>query len=138
MRFRRTPNEIAAEVDEELREHVERRIEALMAAGMTRAQARDEALRRFGDIDGTRAYCRTQHEAKERTMERRLALADLIQDMRIALRGLLRAPGLALTIVASVGLGIGAATALFAIVDAALLRALPYPNPSQLVRIYTD
>src|SRR3954471_13401539 len=75
---------------------------------------------------------------KERMMQRQFAIADLMQDARIALRGLLRAPGLALTIVASVGLGIGAATAIFAIVDAALLRPLPYANPSQLVRLYTD
>ena len=71
-------------------------------------------------------------------MQRHFAIADLVQDARIALRGLLRAPGLALTIVASVGLGIGAATAIFAIIDAALLRPLPYANPSQLVRLYTD
>src|SRR3954447_13154452 len=138
MRFRRTPKDIAAEVDDELRAHLELRIEALMAGGMSREQARDEAIRRFGDIDGTRRYCRLQHEQKERTMERRLAFADLIQDVRVAVRGLLRAPGLAVTIVASVGLGIGAATAIFAVIDAALLRPLPYANPSQLVRIYTD
>jgi putative ABC transport system permease protein len=138
MRLRRTPNDIAADVDDELRAHLELRIDALMASGMSREQARDEAIRRFGDIDGTRRYCRLQHEEKERKMERRLALADLIQDMRVAVRGLLRAPVLAITIVASVGLGIGAATAIFAVIDAALLRPLPYANPSQLARIYTD
>src|SRR4051812_38215678 len=122
MRFRRTPKDIAADVDDELRAHLELRIDALVGSGMSRQQARDEALRRFGDIDGTRRYCRLQHEQKERKMERTLALADLIQDLRIAVRGLLRAPVLALTIVASVGLGIGAATAIFAVIDAALLR----------------
>src|SRR5262245_23614467 len=59
-------------------------------------------------------------------------------DLRIALRGLTRVPGLALTIVLSVGLGIGAATAIFAVIDAALLRPLPYKNPEQLVRVYND
>jgi predicted permease len=60
------------------------------------------------------------------------------QDLRIAIRGLLRARGLAVTIVLSVGLGIGAATAIFAIVDAALLRPLPYTDPEQLVRFFND
>ena len=60
------------------------------------------------------------------------------EDLRIALRGLRRAPVLALTIVTSVGLGIGAAAAIFGIIDAALLRPLPYENSSQLVRLYTD
>src|SRR5262245_29713543 len=136
--LRRTSREIAADVDSELRAHLEMRIERLVATGLSEDAARREAMRRFGDLDGTRRYCRQQHEDKERTMQRRLAIADLAQDMHIALRGLLRAPMLALTIVASVGLGIGAATAIFAIIDAALLRPLPYANPSQLVRIYTD
>lgn len=136
--LRRRRADIAADVDDELRDHLERRIEALIARGVSRDEARREALRRFGDIDATRQYCRRQDEEKERTMQRQFAIADLVQDARVALRGLVRAPGLALTIVASVGLGIGAATAIFAVIDAALLRPLPYPNPSQLVRLYTD
>jgi putative ABC transport system permease protein len=136
--LRRRSSEIALDVDDELRTHLDLRTEALMASGLTREEARREAIRRFGDIDGTRRYCRQQDEEKERTMQQRLAIADLVHDMRIAVRGLRRAPVLALTIVASVGLGIGAATALFAIVDAALLRPVPYANPSQLVRLYTD
>ena len=136
--LRRRRPEIQAEVEAELRDHLERRIEALMAAGLSHEQAHREAVMRFGDIDGTRQYCRRQHEEKERTMQRRLAVTDFMQDMRIALRGLARVPVLALTIVGSVGLGIGAATAMFAILDAALLRPLPYAQPEQLVRIFTD
>jgi predicted permease len=136
--LRRRSREIAAEIDEELRTHLAMRVEALVARGMTRDEAEREALHQFGDVDGTRRYCRSQDEEKERTVGRHLAIADFFHDMRIALRGLIRVPALALTIVASVGLGIGAATAIFAIIDAALLRALPYPNASQLVRIYTD
>jgi predicted permease len=136
--LRRKPAEIAAEVDDELRAHLELRIDALMASGLSRDDARREALRRFGDIDGTRRYCRDQHTVKERSMQRRLAIGDLVQDARIALRGLARVPVLALTIVGSVGLGIGAATAIFAVLDAAILRPLPYSHPEQLVRIFTD
>jgi hypothetical protein len=61
-----------------------------------------------------------------------------VTDAGIALRGLARVPGLALTIVLSVGVGIGAATAIFAIIDAALLRPLPYEDPEQLVRVFND
>ena len=136
--LRRGRRDIAADVEDELREHLDRRTDALVAAGLSRDEARREAARRFGDIEATRRYCRQQHEHKERGMQRRLAIGDLAHDMRIALRGLRRAPVLALTIVASVGLGIGATAAIFAIIDAALLRPLPYPNPSQLVRLYTD
>jgi len=63
---------------------------------------------------------------------------DLKQDVRVSLRNLLRAPLLTLTVVATVGLGIGATTAIFSAVSAAILRPLLYANPEQLVRIYTD
>jgi predicted permease len=71
-------------------------------------------------------------------MERRLPLVDLLNDVRVSLRGLRRAPVMAVTIVAAVGLGIGATTAIFAAVHAALLRPLPYADPGRLVRIFTD
>ena len=71
-------------------------------------------------------------------MHRRLLLDELIQDLRIGLRGLLRARLLTLTIVATVGLGIGATTVIFGAVNATLLRPLPYADPERLVRIYTD
>jgi putative ABC transport system permease protein len=68
----------------------------------------------------------------------RRGVEDLAQDLRVSLRGLVKAPIMAITIVATVGLGIGATTAIFSAVNAALLQPLPYANPGQLVRIYTD
>jgi putative ABC transport system permease protein len=73
-----------------------------------------------------------------RQVEPRSTFADAPQDLRIAVRSLLRTPMLALSIVLTVGLGIGATTAIFGGVYAALLQPLPYAAPSQLVRIYTD
>src|SRR4029077_1696003 len=64
-------------------------------------------------------------------------LQDLLQDLRVTLRGLLRAPMMTLTIVFTVGLGIGATTVIFSAIDAALLRPLPYADPGRLVRVYT-
>ena len=63
---------------------------------------------------------------------------DLGQDVRVSLRTLRRAPIVTLTILATVGLGIGATTVMFNAVDAAMFRPLPYTDPGQLVRIYTD
>ena len=71
-------------------------------------------------------------------MHSRLLLGDLIQDVRVSLRNLLRSPLLTTTIVATVGLGIGATTTMFAAIDAAMLRPLPYADPERIVRIYTD
>ena len=71
-------------------------------------------------------------------MQRESWLQDLGQDARIGLRSLLRVPMLLTAVVATVGLGIGATTAMFAVVDATLLRPLPYADPDRLFRIYTD
>ncbi len=71
-------------------------------------------------------------------MPRALLFQDLAQDLRIAVRSLLRAPVLTLTIILSVGLGLGATGAIFSAVSAALLRPLPYESSENLVRLYTD
>jgi putative ABC transport system permease protein len=74
----------------------------------------------------------------EASMPRRLWFGDRLTDVRVSLRGLMRVPVMATTIVVTVGLGIGATTVIFGAIDAALLQPLPYPNPERLVRIYTD
>jgi putative ABC transport system permease protein len=63
---------------------------------------------------------------------------DFVQDVRIGIRSLLRAPVLTLTIIVTVGVGLGATASIFSAIDAALLRPLPYAHPERLVRIYTD
>jgi putative ABC transport system permease protein len=129
---------VKAEVDEELSLHLEMRVNELIATGVAPDEARREALRQFGDLDGTREYCRRQDEEKENEMQRALLFEDFMQDLRIGMRSLLRAPVLTLTIIVTVGLGLGATAAIFSAVSAALLRPLPYAEPENLVRIYTD
>jgi predicted permease len=127
-----------SEIDEELNLHLHMCVEELRAGGMSLDAARREALRRFGDLESTRRYCRQQDHEKETRMRVGLLLEDLIQDLRICLRGLLRAPMMTMTIVATVSLGLGATTVIFSAINAALIRPLPYTDPGQLVRIYTD
>jgi putative ABC transport system permease protein len=129
---------VRADVDEELSLHLEMRVDELIAGGMPPAGARQEALRQFGDLEATRTYCRRQDEERENVMQRALLFQDFLQDLRIGVRSLLRAPVLTLTIIATVGLGLGATAAIFSAVSAALLRPLPYAEPQNLVRIYTD
>src|SRR5687768_11738418 len=129
---------VKAEIDEELKLHLEMRIEELVAQGSTRDDARREAIRQFGDLEVTREYCRRQDEQKEKDMQRTLLFQDFMDDLRIGLRSLLRAPVLTLTIVVTVGIGPGATAAIFSAISAAMLRPLPYAEPENLVRIYTD
>lgn len=129
---------VEADVDEELRGHLQRQIDELILDGVSPDEARREAARRFGDLDRTKRYCRRQDEAREQHTQRTLFLQDLVQDLRIGARTLWRAPALALTIIATVGIGLGATTAIFSAVSAVLLRPLPYAAPADLVRVYTD
>jgi predicted permease len=136
--LRRRPDTVASEVDEELESHIAMRIEELRSAGLSESEAKREALRRFGDLDAARAYCRSQDDGKEERVQRSLWLEDLRHDVRICLRGLARAPLVSLTIILTVGIGIGATTAIATAINAVLLRPLPYAKSDELVRIYTD
>jgi putative ABC transport system permease protein len=136
--LRRRPDEIRAEIDEELDTHLTMRVEELKARGWTGDEARREAQRQFGDRERAARYCRQEDLVKARQVQRGLMAADLLQDMKICLRSLRRSPTLTAAIILTVGLGIGATTSIFAAIDAILLRPLPYPHPERLVRIYTD
>lgn len=136
--LRRSSDRVAAEIDEELRSHLEMRADDLQRRGLSPDAAMREAIRQFGDLDTTRHYCRAQDRQLEARVRRGLMIEEWLQDVRISLRGLLRAPVMTAAIVLTVGLGIGATTVIFGAIDAALLRPLPYAQPDSLVRIYTD
>ena len=129
---------VKSEVDEELELHLDLRIDELVRTGLSRDAARRAALKQFGNLEATRRYCREQDETRENTMQRALSTQDLGQDVRISLRSLMRVPLLTLTIIATVGVGIGATAAIFSAINAAILRPLPYAHPDRLVRLYTD
>jgi predicted permease len=125
------------EVDEELRFHIEGRAEDLMARceGMTRMQAEAEARQRFGDYAAYRRQARDIDQATHHQRERMHATDTLARETRRAIRTLLRAPGFSFVTVITLALGIGAATAIFALLDAVVLRPLPYPNADRLVEL---
>ena len=138
--FRRRRGHDAAgeQIDEELQLHLQLRIEALQKEGLSEQDARRVAVAQFGDLETTQRYCRAQAERKDRRMRQHLLVAGLGQDVRVSLRSLARVPLLAVTIVATMGIGIGATTVMFAAADAAIFRPLPYDDAQDLVRIFTD
>ncbi|HVS14291.1 MAG TPA: ADOP family duplicated permease [Thermoanaerobaculia bacterium] len=130
--------EIRRQVDDEIRDHLERRAAALIERGMSPTEAIAEARRRFGSLDEVRRECLEQQARRRRRAARRTRIGDLGRDLRLAVRRLRRRPGFTAASTVTLGLGLGALLALVALVDAVVLRPLPYPDAGRLVSVWPD
>ena len=135
-RLRARPRAAAREVDDEIRFHLEGRIAELRAAGLDEDAAEREALREFGDVAAAREELAAMTRRRAGREARGHVLAGVGQDVRYAARALLARPGFALAVVVTIALGVGANAAIFGVVDAALLRPLPFAEPDRLVHLW--
>jgi predicted permease len=126
----------ARDVDDELRFHLESRVDALVAAGLSPAAAEAEARREFGDVRAARTELAAIDRGRLRRAGRTEWWAGWRQDARFAWRALRRRPGFAAAVLLTLALGLGATGAIFAAADAALLRPLPYAEPDALVHLW--
>jgi predicted permease len=119
-----------SEIDLEIRRHLELETEDQLAAGLSQHAARAAARRAFG----------SEAMVKEdvRGVWRSRAIDELVNDLRYGLRLLRANPTFALVAIVTLAIGIGATTAIFSVVDAVLLRPLPYPDAGRLVMLWED
>lgn len=134
----RGAREVAGEVDEELAFHLESRTEELVRAGLTLGEARRQAEDEFGDLEGTRRYCRERDLRAYRRSEWWDRWAQAWRDVRFALRGMRREPVSALATALTLALGIGGATLTYSVLHASLLRGAPFPKADELFLLHLE
>jgi len=123
--FRR--NRVERELEEEFRFHLDQLIAQEMAAGKTVAEARSAALRAMDGIERQKEKCRD--------MRRVPYIESFFHDLRQGVRALRRKPRFVAGVIAILALGVGASTSVFSVVDAVLLRPLPYKSADRMVKI---
>ena len=117
-------NKLEEDLGRELQFHIAERMSALKSAGVSEVEARRQVRQEFGGMEQVKEECRDVRGT--------LWLESTIQDVRYALRQMRKSPLFTLILVLSLALGIGANSAIFSLVDAALLKSLPMPHPNAL------
>src|SRR5215510_1768897 len=116
------------DLSDEIQSHIEEKTDDLVAHGMARANAEREARRAFGNVTRVR-------EAAGDVWGFTSLRESVATDVRYAIRGLVQKPGFTIAVVLTLALGIGANAVVFALVNAVVLRPLPYPNSERLISL---
>ncbi len=131
----RTRDEIRRDVSDEVAFHLDMRADELTREGMAPSDARAQALKEFGTVDSSAQVLAKLGDTVERRRRISHFAAELLQDAALGVRLLARSPGFAVVAILTLALGIGANTAIYSVLDAVLLRPLPYPEPDRVMMV---
>ncbi len=134
----RSDAQVARDVDDEVAFHLAMKAEELAAAGVATENAARDARRAFGDVERVKRALQEHETAFERWNRRTNWFGEWSRDAAHTLRQMRRAPSFAFLVVTTLGLGIGATTAIFSAVHAILLAPLPFQAPERLVRVMRE
>ena len=115
------------DLSEEIQGHLEEKVEELVGNGLSRKEAESAARREFGNV--------TLMKEESHNVWRWSFIENLLSDVRYGLRILFGNPGFSIVAILTIALGIGANTAIFSVVYAALIRPLPYSQPGRLITL---
>ncbi len=129
---------VDADIDEEMRFHIDERVDELVARGMSRDEAEREVRARFGDVEAWRRATRSIDTRRIRRENWLDIVGVLARDLRYAVRGMVARPGLTAAILLTLALAIGATTAIYSTVHSVLLRPLPVDQLERMLVVRGD
>jgi putative ABC transport system permease protein len=130
-------SDVEADVEDELRFHLDAKVDELVEQGWSAEAARAEARREFGDLAAVRQTCRQLQRKNEERWKREDYFSGWRQDVIYGLRQLGRRWPTTLLAIVTLGIGVGAVAAVFGIVHAVVLRPLPFPDPDRVVTVWS-
>jgi putative ABC transport system permease protein len=130
-------SDVEADVEDELRFHLDAKVDELVEQGWSAEAARAEARREFGDLAAVRQTCRQLQRKNEERRKREYYFSGWRQDVIYGLRQLGRRWPTTLLAIVTLGIGVGAVAAVFGIVHAIVLRPLPFPDPDRVVTVWS-
>jgi putative ABC transport system permease protein len=128
---------VEEEVKDELRFHMEGLVDRHMAGGMSEDEAWKKVREAFGDPDSAQTELTATAWKTRRRILRREWVDNFFQDLRMSIRQIRQRPGFAAVVILTLGLGIGANSAIFSVLRSVVLSPLPYPEPDRLMTVWT-
>jgi putative ABC transport system permease protein len=137
LRAKLASDEVEADIEDELRYHLEMRTREYRSRGIPEPSARELARERFGDLRTVRRECRRLSMLAP-TRKGDSPMTAIPRDVSHALRSFAKTPGFTLVVLLTLALGVGANTAIFSVVEGVLLRPFPFRDPDRLVRVWEN